>query len=136
MNIFGYIEKNIKFVKGILWVLLFIPIVFQLVLSSLPLYQRLVFILYSILFLLLGFGGVYLVLGFQVILKMPKKMLKIACNFFIIFGVIFLLLQYPTTLITTKFINTGDEALTVAFIYTLFGPIIGSYRIKYKYTIE
>ncbi len=137
MKIFEFAEKNKNIVRWISIILILVPMFFQIFLSSLPLYQRFAFVLYSVIFLLLGYGGIYFVLGVQVILKiMPKKILKVACNFFISCGVLALLFQYPTILITTNFINTGDEAITMASIYIVFGAIIGSYRIKNKYTTE
>lgn len=134
MKVVRSIENNKKVVIIIMVILLIPPIFFQLVLSSLPPYQRFIFVLYSILFLLIGYIGISIVLGIQVFLKLlSKKTLNIICNFFIIFPMIMLLLQYPMIL---RFIHTGDEAITIAFIYVVVGVIIGSNRIKNKYTIE
>jgi len=88
--------KNKNIVRWISIILILVPIVFQLFLSSLPLYQRFAFILYSVIFLLLGYGGIYFVLGIQIILKIaPKKILKVACNFFIICCIIISISNNP-----------------------------------------
>lgn len=135
MKIFRYVENNKKIVKNTTIALLFIPVIIQLFFSSLPLIQRLGFaFLLPILSFILGFVGIYFVLGIHVLLKLvPKKYLNIANNFFIIMGVIGLILYIPTVI---SFINSIDEALMLSVIYVNFGVVIGAYRIKIKYKIE
>jgi hypothetical protein len=112
-------------------ILLFVPIVVQLFLSSLSLNQRFKFVLYSVLFLLLSFGGTYLVLRVRVLLS--KKWLNNICGFFIISAFIFLFLLF---IVYIHHIDTSGDAIAVSFSYIAFGIILASYRIKNKYIVE
>lgn len=134
MDIFKFIEDNKKIVKSIFFILLMIPAFNELFYSTLPVSQRLKCILYSFIFLIIGFLGTYMVLGLQVIIKIAsKKLLRIVCDFVLAFFVIGMIFTYLPSL---HLINTIDDAMEIYGGYTVFGFIIGTYRIRLKYTID
>lgn len=134
MDVFRYIENNkklVKYIKYIIVVLLVIPVINQLLFSSLPLIQRLACaFLLPVLVFLLGIADIYIILGIHLKTKFfSKKYINKGSKSFIILGIAGMILCTPTML---GFINSINKALMISFIYFCFGVAIGAHRLKIK----
>ncbi|GAA0177098.1 hypothetical protein SH2C18_03840 [Clostridium sediminicola] len=134
MDIFKYIENNkklVKYIKYLIVVLLVIPVINQLFFSSLPLIQRLACaFLLPVLVFLLGIADIYIILGIHLKTKFfSKKYINNGSKFFIILGIIGMILNTTTML---GYVNSINRAIMISFIYFCFGVAIGANRLKIK----
>jgi hypothetical protein len=129
----SFIDKNKQAFKYMMLAFIIIPIIANGLFSNSSFNKQIENLLLSILMVLIGGAGAFIVLGLQVINPgCTRRVLKFACNFFLIFASLSILLAFIPLLWFCVCEQQGIDF----FYYVLFGLLIVTNWIREKYAIQ